>query len=147
MAGKNSLLVEADLANLAAVRRFVETTSAALGAGAAVVSDLKLAVDEAVTNIIIHGYKQSSGSIEIGIDKDEAAIVVRLKDNAVEFNPCFRAKPDLEAIMETETGGGFGIHMIKNAVDKIQRRVPIAGGNELTLIKRVPATAKDSGQV
>jgi len=146
VAGENSLLVEADLANLEAIRRFVETKSTALGAGASEVSDLKLAVDEAVTNIIIHGYRLSSGSIEIDIEKEGSAIVVRLKDDAVEFNPCFQAKPDLAAIMETETGGGFGVHMIKNAMDEMHHRVPQTGGNELTLIKQIPATATNADQ-
>lgn len=138
-------MVEADLANLEAVRHFVETTCTALGAGA-VVSDLKLAVDEAVTNIILHGYKHSSGSIEINIGKNESAIIVRLKDNAPEFDPCSQAKPDMAAIMETEAGGGFGVHMIKTAMDGVHHHVPSAGGNELTLTKQIPATAKEAGQ-
>jgi len=138
MGGNYSLSVKAELANLGEVRQFVATSCQMLGAEASVVSDLVLAVDEAVTNIIIHGYKQSCGPIEIDIGKTTTALVVRLQDSAPEFNPCFHEKPDLGSNLKTKTGGGFGVHLIKSAVDEVRYRAPAAGGNELTLVKQTP---------
>jgi anti-sigma regulatory factor (Ser/Thr protein kinase) len=63
-----SLCLAAELENLAAIRNFVQESAAALGVDQAVISDVVLAADEAVTNVILHGYQGRQGTIEIESD-------------------------------------------------------------------------------
>lgn len=135
MGGKHTLVIKAELSKLEEIRQFVEGSAKFLQADVQTISDLRLAVVEAVTNIIIHGYKNRDGTIKISIDRDAAAVIARLRDSAPEFDPNKYVTSDLKASSERETPGGFGISLIKQVVDEVSYRVPHAGGNELTLIK------------
>ncbi len=135
MGGKYKLVIKAELANLEEIRQFVESSAKSLQVEGRVISDLQLAVDEAVTNIILHGYKKDQGTIKISIDRNAAALIVCLRDRAPEFNPSSYNAIDLRAPPERETPGGFGIRLIKQVMDEVSYRVPGSGGNELTLIK------------
>jgi serine/threonine-protein kinase RsbW len=133
--GKYTLVIKAELAKLDEIRQFVESSAKSLRAESRVVPDLQLAVDEAVTNIIIHGYQKAQGKIEISIDQDADALIVCLRDTAPEFNPNSYVESDLTAPPEREVPGGFGIRLIKQLMDEVSYRAPDSGGNELTLIK------------
>lgn len=128
-------MIKAELAKLEEIRQFVGSSAKSLRAEGRMISDLQLAVDEAVTNIIIHGYKKRHGTIEISVDRNEDALIVRLRDRAPEFNPSSYIAYDLRAPPEREAPGGFGIRLIKQVMDEVSYRVPGSGGNELTLIK------------
>ena len=136
MAAEYTLEIEAALDRLDDVRQFVERSARGLGAGDPMIPDLVVAVDEAVTNIIVHGYKQRPGMIEVSVGNDADALVVRLRDEAPQFDPCTHRLLDLEASLEKDTPGGFGLHLINKAMDDISYRAPSDGGNELTLVKK-----------
>ena len=134
MGEKYALEIEAELTNLEDIRRFVERSALSLRAGERVISDLKLAVDEAVTNIIFHGYEKSHGTVKISVERNADALIVCLRDSAPQFDPSKYISSDLP-LSEREAPGGFGIRLIKDVMDEISYRVPGSGGNELTLIK------------
>ncbi|UCC62878.1 MAG: ATP-binding protein, partial [Anaerolineae bacterium] len=81
------LRIPADLENLAEIRRFVEERATTLGVDSDVLRDLLLVVDEAATNVIVHGYEGEKGLIEIEVGRDADALVVRLRDEALPFDP------------------------------------------------------------
>lgn len=136
MAEKRRLVIAADLTNLGDVRDFIEEASRSLGAQESAVMDLYIAVDEAVTNIILHGYAQKSGEIEIELNPEGNTLVVYLRDKAVAFNPSTHAVPEPVAQLESGKIGGFGLYLIRHLVDEVRHRVTNSGGNELTLVKR-----------
>ncbi len=131
------LHVKADVKNLAEIRRFVEETAAALGVEPDLVPKLQLAVDEAATNIIVHGYRGQAGPIEIEMQRNGAELVIRLRDGASPFDPTTVPPPDLTQPLEKRTPGGLGIHLIRQAVDKLSYTPLPQGGNELSLIKKI----------
>jgi len=135
MAEKSILRVAADLSNLASIRDFVRRTAKLSGGGPALVDDLVLAVDESVTNIIMHGYRGQPGEIEIEVRKDEADFVVTLRDQAPPFDPTRVLPPDLKLPLERRPPGGLGIFLTRQAVDHVMHRVTGDGGNELRLVK------------
>jgi anti-sigma regulatory factor (Ser/Thr protein kinase) len=65
------LKVVADLGQLSKIREFVSESATDLGVDAAAFDDLRLAVDEAVTNILTHGYA-GSGDIELELSANAA---------------------------------------------------------------------------
>ncbi len=96
--------------------------------------DVTLSVDELVTNVINHGYKDS-GKHEIHIDLAErgGALEVLIIDDGVMFKPFLNAPPPvLNADLEERTPGGLGIHMVNTFIDEIahERR---DGRNRTTL--------------
>ena len=133
---KSSLRIAAELKNLSEIRRFIQEAASALGFDPAMTHNVPLAVDEAVTNIIVHGYQCQGGAIEIEVSREGDALVIRLRDEAAPFDPTNTPLPDLTLPLEQRSPGGLGIHLIRQIMDEMTHRVTPQGGNELTLVKR-----------
>lgn len=136
MKTSDSLRIAAELNNLAEIRCFVQETASALGADPAVIPNVILAVDEAVSNVIAHGYQGQGGNIEIEVSREGNVLVIRLRDEAPPFDPTSVPPPDLTLPLEQRAPGGLGIHLIRQLMDEMIHRVTPQGGNELTLVKR-----------
>jgi serine/threonine-protein kinase RsbW len=131
-----SLRVAADVAQLAVIRAFVEQQARALGVDAFDIYDLILAVNEAATNIVVHGYRGRPGLIEIELRQLGDAIEIRLRDQAPLFDPTRVPVPDLTQPLHKRSLGGMGVHVMRELMDAMHYRVTPEGGNELTLVKR-----------
>jgi anti-sigma regulatory factor (Ser/Thr protein kinase) len=132
-----ALRIPAELNQLAIVRRFVQETAATLGASAAAVDELALAVDESITNVLVHGYQNRPGEVEIEIGRADEALVVHLRDQAPPFDPTRLPTPDVTLPLDKRRVGGMGILLIRHFVDALTYRLTSEGGNELTLIKNL----------
>jgi anti-sigma regulatory factor (Ser/Thr protein kinase) len=103
-----------------------------------VIADLHLAVDEAVTNIIMHGYTGRPGRIRVSMVRNDAEVVVRLGDDAPLYDPSIRQSPELHSSpLDRTTAGGFGVELIRRMVDELHYQVADQC-NQLTLVKKVP---------
>jgi len=97
--------------------------------------DLKLAVDEACTNIVTHGYAgMNPGSIILVLELQPHRAGVTLTDFGHPFEPCEPPAPDLKAGPDDGTTGGFGLFFIYQTMDEIHYRTA-EDGNHLTFIK------------
>jgi anti-sigma regulatory factor (Ser/Thr protein kinase) len=128
------LELEADLAQLNRIREFVTESATSLGIAPSSFDDLRLAVDEAVTNILTHGYR-GPGDIEIELDTAGADLVIRLRDRAMPFDPAHSPLNDPHNSEQGDAPGGFGVYLIRTVMDEVSHR-PLDPGNELTMIKR-----------
>src|SRR5439155_17478646 len=85
---RRSVTIPAQTGHLAEVRSFVREATAAFGAPGSVADDLVQAVDEAVCNVILHGYRGFSGEIEVGAEARDGRIEIRILDrSAATFDP------------------------------------------------------------
>jgi serine/threonine-protein kinase RsbW len=130
------LRIPGELERLAEIRGFVKERATTLGVGRDVLSDLLVAVDEAATNVILHGYRSQAGFLEIDVVRDGDALVIRLRDEALPFDPTTVPPPDLSAPPEERALAGMGIYMMRQVVDEVSHRTTLQRGNELTLVKR-----------
>ncbi len=145
MNAQSTLRVPAELRNLRIIRRFLEEKATALGANPEALYDVILAVDEAATNIMVHGYCGQPGPIEIQVGREGDSLLVRLRDRATPFDPHDVPPPDLSLPLEERPIGGMGVYMMKQLVDHVIHFVPPQGGNELTLIKKGIAKHRKGG--
>jgi serine/threonine-protein kinase RsbW len=131
-------LPEATLRDLVRIRAFLTDASAALGARPEAVPDIVIAVNEAVANVLRHGYR-GPGPIEIDVEQERVtgSIVIRLRDEAPAFDPTSHPAPDLTAALERRRPGGFGIDLARKCVDQLAYRRR-GGSNELTFVKELP---------
>ncbi len=132
-----TLHIAAELKNLSLIRRFVQERAAALGADQDVIADVILATDEAATNIIIHGYQDRPGMIEIKLRRSGNAVIVFLRDESAPFDPTSVPPPDVTQPLEKRPLGGMGIHLIRQLMDEVTHHITPQGGNELTMTKKV----------
>lgn len=98
--------------------------------------DIKTAVSEAVTNAILHGYRDSLGTVYITVKLfPEGKAVVRVRDKG-------RGIPDVKQAMEPlfTTGGeeraGLGFAVMKSFCDSVRVTSTPGKGTSVTLTKR-----------
>jgi serine/threonine-protein kinase RsbW len=135
---ERTLRVTAELANLAEIRRFVRLAAESAGAAGAAAWDLVQAVDESATNTIVHGFHGRPGNLEVRVRVEAGRLVVRLSDDATPFDPTTVPPPDLDLPLDRRPLGGMGVQLTRDLTDEVRYRAPASGGNELTLIKRIP---------
>jgi serine/threonine-protein kinase RsbW len=127
---------EARLDKLADIRRFVEDACRRSGAPDSACFDLKLAVDEACTNVIEHGYAGRAGTIELSVDAGSEGLRITIRDRGAAFEPSSVPAADVSARCEDRPIGGLGWHLIRSSVDEIDYERDPSGVNRLTLVKR-----------
>jgi len=130
---------EASLEALEDVRDFVAQAAAKFGLPADAVEDLKVAVDEAATNIVLHGYAGAEGEIEIVVEGHNGSVVLTLVDNAPAFDMEATHGSDLTEPLETRSIGGMGVHLMRALTDSLSHEAPPGGGNRITMVKNIPA--------
>lgn len=126
----------AELESLAVFRDFIAQSCQQQGVDdPEVIYDLKLAVDEASTNIITHGYAgMNPGSIILAVEFLEGKILVRLTDFGHAFEPSQSPLPDIQANLDGRREGGFGLYFIYQTMDQVDYETT-EDGNCLTFTK------------
>lgn len=127
----------AELESLKTFRDFITESCAKYKIPADTVHDLKLAVDEACTNIIQHGYKGLiPGSIILSFRIEQDRILVQITDFGHIFEPVNAPKPNIEAALEDRELGGLGLFLIYQTMDNIDYKCS-EEGNVLTFTKYI----------
>lgn len=86
-----------------------------------VAGDMKLCLNEAVTNVMSYG-QITSGLISCEVDMDAVRVQVVLSDTGVPFNPLEAPIADPMNGLETAQIGGFGIKLIRETAREIAYR-------------------------
>jgi serine/threonine-protein kinase RsbW len=135
---KREMEAEGRMESLGAIRDFVEAACRCAGADNSVCFDVKLAVDEACTNIVEHGYEGGpAGTIGVRIEDREGALAVTITDRGRTFIPERIPEADLTSEWEDRPAGGLGWHLIRRTMDEIDYRRDADGTNRLVLVKRL----------
>lgn len=127
---------EAILEDLTALERTVAEACDAAGAPPAVRADLRLAVEETFTNILVHGYGSVPGRVRCEVVARAGDIHVRFDDDADWFAPEDVPVPPLTAPWSERKIGGLGWHLIRRLMDEVRHTRRTPRGNALTLVKR-----------
>lgn len=128
--------VEASTKHLAEVRDFVAEHAVEFGFRKQDVADIRLAVDEAYTNIIKHAYEDNPGQlVDITLGYNRSEFWISLRDTGRTFDPASYSKPDLRKKMREKKRGGVGVYLIRRLMDDVQYR-QVDGENEIRMIKK-----------
>lgn len=107
-------------------------------------NDLKTAVSEAVTNAVVHGYRDTIGTVYITAKiYEDDTVTVRIRDRGCGI-------PDIEKAMEPlfTTGGeeraGLGFAVMQSFCDRVRVNSQPGRGTMVTLTKRF--TRKRDGE-
>jgi len=127
--------ITSDINEIPAISRALETMMQAHGFAEDDILDTQLAVEEAITNIIEHGYGEAGGGINVSCHAENGIVEVQLEDRAVPFDPLSLPEPDLVSEVGDRKIGGLGIFLIRQVMDDIRYRFE-EGKNILLLTKR-----------
>lgn len=100
-------------------------------------TELVFAINEAITNVLVHGYQGQPGHIVVEVRRDDATLAVCLHDQAQPFNPTAVPTPDTTLPLAQRQPGGLGVHLMRQFTHQMQHRVRPEGGNELKLVKQL----------
>jgi anti-sigma regulatory factor (Ser/Thr protein kinase) len=142
------ICLSAELESLARFRDFIEASTRDYpGIDEHITYDLKLAVDEACTNIITHGYAgMNPGSIILNLRVSQDEVVIMITDFGHQFEPSEAPAPDVKAALDDRPTGGFGLYFIYQAMDGVAYETTEAG-NILTLTKKLFGSASERANV
>lgn len=130
-----SFSIDAEIRNIPVVAEGLEGFLLDVGVNPEILPDIQLAVDEAVTNIIRHGYAGKPGTIKISCSVDGGVVRTEIRDSAPPFNPLTIPDPDLTADLADRVVGGMGIFLIRKVMDAVTYEY-VEGENVLKMEKK-----------
>ncbi len=117
------------------VREFITRKVRSADFSESVVEQLKIAVDEACTNVIKHAYDgEGEHVIDIAVIITNEKLVVRIRDRGRSFDPNTYSEPNLIEFAKSRKGGGLGVHIINRLMDRVEYRTR-GDINECCLVK------------
>ena len=125
----------ATLSNLKNIRLFVTNFLNDYELEMKLINNIKLAVDESVSNIIKHGYKgeDENNKIEIKLELIKKKLSIHLFDNGTPVNQKNIQPRNLKDIKP----GGLGSYFINEIMDEVKWKKSDTWINHLTLIKKL----------
>lgn len=135
MARRYQITRAAELESLKHFREFITECCTRYDIPNEIILELKLAVDEACTNIIQHGYLgMDPGSIILCFRIEPERILVQITDFGHVFEPANAPEPDISAALDDRELGGLGLFLIYQTMDNIDYHAS-EDGNTLTFTK------------
>lgn len=127
-----------DPAQLTVIRGWAEDVVRQAGFGATAVGEIKLALSEAVTNIMVHSVGTSlADCIDLTIDVDDERVLLIIRDHGECFDLDRYVSPDLDRL----AGSGYGVFLMQSVMDGVEFGSH-ESGNEVRMWKR-SAAARD----
>lgn len=100
--------------------------------------DVKTAVSEAVTNCIVHGYKESIENIYItAAIYPENKVVIKIKDNGCGIENIGQAMEPLFTTCDSGERAGLGFAVMQSLCDKVRVTSRVGKGTTVTLTRKI----------
>lgn len=131
------LQVPASTQQLALVREFVTSHAKEFGFHENEVEEIRLAVDEAMTNVIKHAYRfDDSKTVYIILGKQKKEFWVAIQDKGDAFDIAAYKEPDVSERVKLGLKGGVGVFLIRKLMDKVEYSRKNSH-NEIKMIKKL----------
>jgi serine/threonine-protein kinase RsbW len=127
-----------DLAGLPEVRQLVRSGLHGGGFPLSYLNRLQIAVDEAVTNIIEHGYAEQppgKATIELTLEVTGDTFRMVIEDFGTTFDPEDFGEVDIRSHVEAGRNGGLGVFLMRKIMDLIEYHAEKGRNNRLVLVK------------
>jgi serine/threonine-protein kinase RsbW len=117
-----TLTLRNDLAEIARLVEFLDAFCKPMEPSEDDLLALHLALEETVTNVINHGYRDGrphSFTVGLTADRDRRVTAV-VTDDAPAYDPLARPPVDTSLPAEQRPVGGLGIHLVKNMMHAVR---------------------------
>ena len=101
-------------------------------------ADIKTAVSEAVTNAIVHGYRNSSGNVEILcriLERD--VLYIRVRDKGCGIADVRQARQPLFTTDAAGERSGMGFTVMESFTDSLRVSSKVGKGTTVTMLRRL----------
>lgn len=107
----------AEVDRLPALTDAIDEGLAERGVPAATAALVMIALDEILSNIVLHG---GGSTIEIEINTGVRTIDIRVADDGRPFDPLAHPAPDTTLGLDDRKIGGLGIHLVREMMDCVE---------------------------
>ena len=136
-ASERHLVLHNDIQQIPQLAGFVKTIASEMKLEQNMAMGLNLALEEAVTNVILYAYPEGSdGLVDIEAIMRKGQLDFIITDSGMPFDPTQRPEVDINASLDARPIGGLGIHLVRQLMDSVSYRRE-DGKNILTLIKMI----------
>jgi serine/threonine-protein kinase RsbW len=111
---------------VAVVRQALAGMADALDFDAAVLADMKMAVSEACTNVVVHAYEDSDGVLEVDMIADDLGLTIRVRDFGSGIHPQVNRSREVPAL-------GLGLPLIAALSDAFELHGSAGQGTEVRM--------------
>ena len=111
---------------VAVVRQALAGMADALDFDAAVLADMKMAVSEACTNVVVHAYDVGDGLLEVDMTADDAGLTIRVRDRGKGIQPQINRAREVPAL-------GLGLPLIAALSDAYEVQGSSGEGTEVRM--------------
>ena len=102
------------------------------------IADVKCAVSEAITNCIVHGYKETVGNIYVSVKIFENNLVkINVKDKGCGIPDVKQARQPLYTTDAEGERSGMGFTVMESFMDKLSVSSTLGKGTSITMTKRL----------
>ena len=101
------------------------------------INDIKTAVSEAVTNCIVHGYRDTFGIIYITATIAENTLTVKIADKGVGIEDVSKA---MQPLFTTDPNGeraGIGFAVMQTFMDSLKVKSAVGKGTRVVMTKKI----------
>ena len=130
------LTLKNNVEELTKLPEFIDTVCEEAGVDMALIASLNLAVEEAVTNVVLYAYEGGEGTVDIDAVITDKQLRFIITDSGIAFDPTKKEEADTTLSAEERPIGGLGIHLVRQIMDSVNYE-RIDGKNILTLIKKL----------
>ena len=110
------------------------------------INDIKTAVSEAVTNCIVHAYKEEIGNIYISVNILECNVVeIKIRDKGCGIPDINKAMEPLYTTAGTERAG-LGFAVMQSFMDGLRVNSKVGKGTTVTMKKRISVRINSNGK-
>lgn len=134
---KFNMTLEARSANESFARACVSAFATQLDPTLEEISDIKTAISEAVTNCIVHAYKEKLGKIYITAEiYEENVIKIKIRDKGCGIENIEKAMEPLYTTIGGERAG-LGFAVMQSFMDSVKVVSRIGKGTSVTMSKKI----------
>ncbi len=109
--------------HVGSARRVVSAVARRAGAEDPVLDAVRLAVSEAVSNVIVHGYRETrNGAFTVTVEQEDDELKVTVRDAGCGMQPRMDSP-----------GSGLGLPLIANLAESFSVTAPPGGGTEVCM--------------
>ncbi|MBQ1441545.1 MAG: anti-sigma F factor [Clostridia bacterium] len=139
------LVIPSNSSNESFARSAVAAFMAQLDPTIEEMTDVKTAISEAVTNCIVHAYRDTIGNIWIEAKiYDDGRIWISVKDKGCGIPDIARAREPLFTTGGSERAG-LGFAVMESFTDKLRVRSAVGKGTTVTMEKRIAQRYRHDG--
>ena len=117
---KKSITLINEIQQIPILYEFIEGVGHDFGLEDALVLKLNLALEEAVSNVILYAYPKEPGKkIVVSVSLKGSDLIFTVTDSGIPFDPTLSENPNLELSAEERPIGGLGIYLIKQIMNEV----------------------------